>query len=275
MQHAESLDVNTSANGSFWSDQIVQQGADCHCYDDLDEDRFCFDENFNSLSLADPQLSANDRKQSSIFTHSGNNFVFGNIMAPPEAEAKNNAVDPIPEAIASAPMPVSTAYRVHEVAAETGVAATPANDTNAPALTGLATEFINTFRREGRPLPSSIVSLTNMLMHFPELVYVVRNAANNEFEVHFLRDRLIKTLRLHENRFPNLVFTSFERGLKHAGMEVIQSTHGQIQVRKWGMKKGFVPKAAGGAGKARKRKESSDDDFFEEAKKQRPDRTFF
>ncbi len=69
--------------------KIVQQAADCHCYDDLDEDRFCFDENFNSLSLADPQLSANDRKQSSIFTHSGNNFVFGNIMAPPEAEAKN------------------------------------------------------------------------------------------------------------------------------------------------------------------------------------------
>jgi hypothetical protein len=55
----------------------------------LDDDRFCFDENFNAMSLADPQLTASDRKQSSIFTHSGNNFVFGNIMAPPEAEAKN------------------------------------------------------------------------------------------------------------------------------------------------------------------------------------------
>ncbi len=139
-----------------------------------------------------------------------------------------------------------------------------------PSLTPLATEFVNSFRREGRPLPSSILSLNNMLLHFPELVYVVRNPAN-EFEVHFLRDRLIKTLRLHESRFPNLVFTSFERGLKHAGMEVTQSTHGQIQVKKWGMKKGFVPKVAG-AGKTRKRKDSSDDDFFEEAKKQRPDK---
>jgi hypothetical protein len=183
------------------------------------------------------------------------------------------------EAVTSAPMPVSTAYRAEQQAAQlsepAAVSATPAANDNAPGLSPLATEFINTFRREGRPLPSSILSLTNMLTHFPELVFVVRNAANGEFEVHFLRDRLIKTLRLHENRFPNLVFTSFERGLKHAGMEVIQSTHGQIQVKKWGMKKGFVPKVAGGTGKTRKRKESSDDDFFEEAKKQRPERTFF
>lgn len=40
--------------------------------------------------MADPQLGTSDRKQNSIFTHSGNNFVFGNIMSPQEVDDAKN-----------------------------------------------------------------------------------------------------------------------------------------------------------------------------------------
>merc|ERR1711991_158136 len=106
--------------------------------------------------------------------------------------------------------------------------------------------FIDSFHHEGRTTPSAVLNLHNMLDAFPELVYLVRR---------------------EEDKFPSLVFTSFERGLKHAGMEVTQSTHGQTQVKKWGMKKGFVPKASS-AKKPRKRN-TGDEDYVDSKKKQR------
>jgi hypothetical protein len=120
--------------------------------------------------------------------------------------------------------------------------------------------FIDSFRQEGRCLSSAIVNLECMLKHFPEYVYI-EYSDRGELEIHFVRDKLLKTLRNEEERFPALVFTSFERGLKHAGMEVTQSTHGQTQIKKWGMKQGFVAKPAGSTKRSKKRKELSDDDY--------------
>ncbi len=109
-------------------------------------------------------------------------------------------------------------------------------DTLDNAKTSLETEFIDTFRRKSSTLPTSIVTLRALLLHFPKLVFVVRNT-DNEFELHFWRDSLLQALRMEEAKFPKLVFTSLERGLKHAGMEVTQSTHGGEKLKKWGIKK--------------------------------------
>merc|ERR1711964_694013 len=115
--------------------------------------------------------------------------------------------------------------------------------------------------------PSAVLNLHNMLDAFPELVYLVR-LENGDIEVHFLRGKLIKALRSEEDKFPSLVFTSFERGLKHAGMEVTQSTRGQITIKRWGMKKGWKAKPPG-AKRPRKRKDNGDDDYDESTKKVR------
>merc|ERR1711924_127336 len=105
------------------------------------------------------------------------------------------------------------------------------------------TAFINSFRQEGRAMPSAILNFKAMLQTFPELVYLER-LPNGDIEV------------------------LFERGLKHAGMEVTQSTHGQITIKRWGMKKGWKAKPPG-AKRPRKRKDNGDDDYDESTKKVR------
>jgi hypothetical protein len=97
-------------------------------------------------------------------------------------------------------------------------------------------EFIECFRRGDNTLPTSIATLADLLKQFPELVFVVRKA-DNELELHCQRESLVEALCANKDMFPHLVFASFERGLKHAGMEVTQSTHGQEKVKKWAIKK--------------------------------------
>lgn len=70
--------------------------------------------------------------------------------------------------------------------------------------------------------------LLSLMEEFHDLVYVEAN------ELHFVRDKLIRQLKKNPT-FESLVFTSFERGLKHAGLTVIASTHGGNRVKKWGL----------------------------------------
>jgi hypothetical protein len=203
-------------------------------------------------------LSEEMEPQTSMFTTSGNSFIFDHLHDNNDATAAaaaddNNAGDSnnkSPSEEASAPTPT------------TKPASASAERKDKPDVAA----FINSFRQEGRAMPSSILNLKAMLLAFPELVYLER-LDSGDTEVLFQRDQLIKTLRSEEERFPQLVFTSFERGLKHAGMEVTQSTHGQITIKRWGMKKGFVAKPAG-AKRVRKRKDTGDDDY-DDSKKQR------
>lgn len=248
---------------------LFQEHEQCHCYDDDqdDEDDVCM----RNQGVCMASLSLGDRPPSreSMFTNSGNNFVFGELqMDEDKPRTKDDAVvkEEDQDALLFAALPAPAAAPVATKRPQQNVA--PINRCISPvnSLSDVSAAFIASFRSEGRGLPSSIQTLSNLMQHFPELCYVVRDAAG-QFEVHFLRDRLIKALRQQESKFPNLVFTSFERGLKHAGLEVTQSTHGQVAVKKWRKKPGFV---ATTAKKSRKRNYSSDDEFVEGAKKARP-----
>ncbi len=211
-----------------------------------------------SLTLSDQQRAPRE----SMFTNSGNNFVFGELqMEEEKPRTKDDVVVkemPVEEDVLFGVTPVFNPVPVVAKPPRQSFNASPVNN-----LSEVAAAFVSSFRSEGRGLPSSIQTLNNLMQSFPDLCYVVRDASG-QFEVHFLRDRLIKMLRQQESKFPNLVFTSFERGLKHAGLEVTQSTHGQVAVKKWRKKAGFVPAASK---KSRKRNYSSDDEFVEGAKK--------
>ena len=72
--------------------------------------------------------------------------------------------------------------------------------------------------------------LEDMLRYYTELMYVeVAEGARNGLELCCARDTLMHKVK-DDPRFPNLVFTSFERGLKHAGLYVTQSTHGKVKL---------------------------------------------
>jgi hypothetical protein len=120
----------------------------------------------------------------------------------------------------------------------------------------LEAEFIETFCSADSSLPTSLVTLRDLLLHFPKLVYVVRSETSNEMELHFWRKQLLQALRPEQAKFPDLVFTSFERGLKHTGMEVTQSTHGGRKVKKWAIRKDWDSKPVR---KTPKRKDKDDD----------------
>jgi hypothetical protein len=276
-----------------------EQEEQCHCYDDEEED-LCVSERQNKACIASLSLAENPtRSSSSIFTHSGNNFVFGELVKKnnffffffffffflfstfvkidedyPQKPPRKEVVQEV--AVSEDAMLFGSVQQVppaNELPVVTKPPKPPASPVNATvsgpiaSLAPIAAEFVNSFRSEGRGLPSSIQTLSSLMLQFPDLCYVVQDMLTNQFEVHFLRDRLIKALRRQESKFPNLVFTSFERGLKHAGMEVTQSTHGQVAVKKWRKKPGFLPAASK---KNRKRNYNSDDDFVEGMKKMRP-----
>jgi hypothetical protein len=179
---------------------------------------------FSSLSL----LEKEDDMPSSIFTCSGNfgDILLSGAMVSCDATSNNNATDDSLLNLTSC------------------------------AKTSLEAEFIETFRRADLSLPTSITTLSNLLLHFPKLIYVVPSETSNELELHFWREQLLQALFLEEAKFPGLVFTSFERGLKHAGMEVTQSTHGGRKVKKWAIRKDWDSKPVR---KTSKRKDKDDD----------------
>jgi hypothetical protein len=70
---------------------------------------------------------------------------------------------------------------------------------------------------------ASIALLQSWLNIYPELV-----AIKNGNEIHISREQLCKRLKVD---FPGVVITSVERGFKHAGLEVTQTTHrGMVKI---------------------------------------------
>lgn len=73
----------------------------------------------------------------------------------------------------------------------------------------------------GRKLPSALANLLDFLKTYPRLCFV-RVAHDGQFEVCFYRSEIVSAL---ERDRPSFIFTSFERGMKHAKFYVYQSTH--------------------------------------------------
>lgn len=80
---------------------------------------------------------------------------------------------------------------------------------------------------------SATNTMLSMLKKHPGLIYVVE--VDDSFELHMLRALLQEAVKL---TFPNITFTSFERGLKHAGLFVDKTTHGKNRsgVKVWGIR---------------------------------------
>lgn len=212
-----------------------------------------------------------------MFTSSGSGFVFDNLKpaaaATEDGLPENQTISRTGSGSSFAPLnPVFTTTTTHPTLSIRSPAKRKIEILNESggALDGEGgkpdvTSFIDSFHHEGRTTPSAIIHLEAMLRLFPDLVWLSRSVETGELEVLFQRDKLIKALRHEEDKFPALVFTSFERGLKHAGMEVTQSTHGQVTIKKWAMKKGFVPKPVGP--KRPRKKDLDDEDYSESTEK--------
>lgn len=115
-------------------------------------------------------------------------------------------------------------------------------------------DTINGYRR------TSVKQLCIMLENFPTSVWVESIGPNDTLELCFERAAIIEQLRLNQKLFETPVcMTSFERGLKHAGLEVLQTTHAG-DVKRWGFKEGFV---AAKKTEKRRRKKSIDDDYHD------------
>jgi len=241
------MEVANTCTTNWWNDDEVDFLQEQQQTSSNDEE---LDFGLDVLSLNDeepPQYGP--ELHPSIFTNSGNNFIFGDLQP----------MDTKPDG-AEAPVEVKVEISKEQTSPANDAAASSSPQPDDDHKLNEINAFIDSFRQEGRCLSSAIVNLDCMLKNFPEYVYIEHNE-EGDLEIHFVRDKLLKALRNEEERFPALVFTSFERGLKHAGMEVTQSTHGQTQIKKWAMKKGFVPKPPGSSKRSKKRKELSDDDY--------------
>lgn len=85
----------------------------------------------------------------------------------------------------------------------------------------MAQEFVEHFKASGKPLSSAVKQLDDMLRYFPRLMFVERVPdcdPPGQLELCCVRDALMQWVK-DDPRFPALVFTSFERGLKHAGYD--------------------------------------------------------
>jgi len=74
--------------------------------------------------------------------------------------------------------------------------------------------------------------LESWLRSYPELV-ALKPGPGDELQLHVRREDLKS--RMQTDR-PDVIFTSIERGLKHAGLAVVQSTHGNVAVKIWKVK---------------------------------------
>jgi hypothetical protein len=79
---------------------------------------------------------------------------------------------------------------------------------------------------------SAIETVKRLFFGFPELIYI-HCTNEGHLELHYNRKRLYTEL----NVFWTFNMTSFERGLKHAGLYVIRGTHGRVPIKIWGIKK--------------------------------------
>lgn len=91
-------------------------------------------------------------------------------------------------------------------------------------------EFLALFQRQRA---RCVETMRALFEYFPDLCYLVRDS--EQLYLCCARAKLIDAIRA-DARFPNFVFTSFERALKHEGLEVTRSTHGSFSIKMWRMK---------------------------------------
>jgi len=190
--------------------------------------------------------------QATLFTSSGNHFVFDELRQREErrvsellssrsvgnfATAYGDVIDAGTEGQVKTPAPQAARSNVVEsVTAALTLQQLDAYQPQDEEQARLAARFIDLFRRPNKALSSAVKQLEDMLRYYTELMYVeVAEGARNGLELCCARDTLMHKVK-DDPRFPNLVFTSFERGLKHAGLYVTQSTHGKVPIKRWGFK---------------------------------------
>jgi hypothetical protein len=78
---------------------------------------------------------------------------------------------------------------------------------------------------------SAMVLLRRLLTTYPSFITIEWMQESRRFEIRYLRTLLTRAMR-ENHLFSGVIFTSFERGLKHAGFKVIRSTH-MHQVKIW------------------------------------------
>lgn len=85
--------------------------------------------------------------------------------------------------------------------------------------------FFAFFRRANGTYPSAIVTLRQMATQYPDLVIIEMPHC-----IRYKRERLVQLMRVDR---PDLIFTSFERALKHCGFTVVTSTHNKQMWKEW------------------------------------------
>ena len=90
--------------------------------------------------------------------------------------------------------------------------------------------YVKAVSRMYSKVPQSVQTLHTLMDRFPTLVYVRTSLVDGLPDVVFRRAVLCDVLRHH---MPTLVMTSLERGLKHAGFVVRQTTHGSNDEKLW------------------------------------------
>jgi len=105
----------------------------------------------------------------------------------------------------------------------------------------LASLFIDKLDTKNGCRKTPTQQLCIMLEHFSDLVWVESVQPDGTLELCFKREQTIKQLRLNPKLFTNpVIMTSFERGLKHVGLEVLQTTHNN-EIKRWSFKNGDKP----------------------------------
>lgn len=86
-----------------------------------------------------------------------------------------------------------------------------------------------------KTLPTAIVKLKNMLKEYPDFIWLAENGRSFR---KYSRDTILlvyhrKALTNDKDCFKDAIITSWERGLKHAGLLVLASTHGDNDKKIW------------------------------------------
>ena len=120
----------------------------------------------------------------------------------------------------------------------------PNQESAAEKLTDVAIAFFKIFDEINSNRITARQDLEILLKKLPNLVWIERKGKDedvnqiadddNNFELYFSRNEVIKCIREKPTLFTRpLIFTSFERALKHAGMYVTQTTHGTNLIKSW------------------------------------------
>jgi hypothetical protein len=128
----------------------------------------------------------------------------------------------------------------------------------------LASLFIDKLDTKNGCRKTPTQQLCIMLEHFSDLVWIESVQPDDTLELCFKREQTIKELQLNPKLFENpVIMTSFERGLKHVGLEVVQTTHNN-EIKRWGFKNGDKPIVKEKSNK--RRSHTSNDDVYQDCR---------